>query len=142
MIEIGGMDVPERAIVWKFVRASGPGGQHVNKVATAVECRFLLAAAGIRGPFRSRLEKLAGNRLNAKGEVVLVADSQRSQARNRAAALARLGALIAAARPAPAPRIPTNPTLASKAKRREDKRRRAQTKDRRRPPPAEEEMTR
>lgn len=134
MMELGGLAVPEAAVACRFMRASGPGGQHVNKVSTAVECRLDLNQAGFAPPLRRRLERLAGSRLTAAGEVVLQADGERSQARNRAAALARLGALIAAARQVPKPRIASRPSAAQKAKRLAEKRRRSELKQRRQPP--------
>jgi len=133
-VELGGLAVPESALAWKFVRASGPGGQNVNKVSTAVECRLNLAAAGFPPPVRARLEGIAGSRLNSRGEVVLFADAYRTQARNRAAALERLDALVAAARRVPKPRVPTKPSKAQKARRREDKKRRGDVKRNRQPP--------
>ena len=134
-ISLGGFDIPESAITWKFLRSSGPGGQNVNKVATAVECRMNLDRAELPQTTRSRLEKLAGSRLTASGEVVLFADAQRTQARNRADALARLSALLEAARQVPKTRIPSKPSAAQRAKRREDKQRRSQVKEARRRPP-------
>lgn len=133
-LELGGLAVPEAAVAWRFMRASGPGGQHVNKVSTAVECRLDLNRAGFAPPLRRRLERLAGSRLTAAGEVVLQADGERSQARNRAAALARLDALVAQARQAPKPRIASQPSAAQKAKRLAEKRRRSEIKQRRQPP--------
>ena len=133
-IALGGIDIPEAAITWKFLRSSGPGGQNVNKVATAVECRFNLDRAELPTTVRARLEKLAGNRLAASGEIVLFADAQRTQARNRVDALARLSALLEAARQVPKPRIPSKPSAAQKAKRRDDKQRRSLVKEQRRPP--------
>ena len=131
-IDIGGIAVPDSALTIKFVRASGPGGQNVNKVATAVECRLDLDAAGIRGGFRERLERLAGSRLTAAGEIVVFADTHRTQSRNREDARARLAALVAQARPEPRPRVPTGPSAGARAKRREDKKRRGATKKLRR----------
>ena len=133
-ISLGGIDIPEAAIAWKFLRSSGPGGQNVNKVATAVECRFDLDRAELPTKVRARLEKLAGNRLASSGEIVLFADAQRTQARNRADALARLSTLLEAARQVPKPRIPGKPSAAQKAKRREDKQRRSLVKEQRRQP--------
>ncbi|MCY3812669.1 MAG: alternative ribosome rescue aminoacyl-tRNA hydrolase ArfB [Gammaproteobacteria bacterium] len=134
MVELGGLAVPESALAWKFVRASGPGGQNVNKVSTAVECRLDLAAAALPPSVRARLERVAGSRLNGRGEVVLFTDAHRTQARNRAAALARLDALVAAARQVPKPRVPTKPSKAQRTRRREDKKRRGEVKQSRRPP--------
>ena len=133
-ISLGGIDIPEAAITWKFLRSSGPGGQNVNKVASAVECRFNLDRAELPTTVRARLEKLAGSRLAASGEVVVFADAQRTQARNRADALERLSALLEAARQVPKPRVPSKPSAAQKAKRREDKQRRSLVKEQRRQP--------
>ena len=132
-LDIGGLEIPETALTFKFVRASGPGGQNVNKVATAVQCRLDLDAAGIEGPFRLRLETVAGKRLTVAGEIVVFADIHRTQARNRAEALSRLAAMIGEARAEPRPRRRTRPSARAKAKRLEDKRRRGETKKRRGP---------
>ena len=137
-IDIGGVAIPERALTFKFVRASGPGGQNVNKVATAVQCRLALDAAGIEDPVRQRLERLAGKRLTAAGEIVVFADTHRTQARNREAALARLAALIEAARTEPRPRRPTRPSARARAKRLNAKRQRGATKRLRGPVGADE----
>ncbi len=127
-IDIGGLAVPAAALSVKFVRSSGPGGQNVNKVATAAQCRLNLDAAGIEGAIRSRLERLAGKRLTVGGDIVVSADTHRSQARNRAEAIARLAALIEEARSRPRPRRPTRTPARERAKRLQEKRRRAQTK--------------
>lgn len=133
-IEIGGVAIPESALTWNFVRASGPGGQNVNKVATAAECRLDLDLAGLEQDVRQRLERLAGSRLTTAGEVLVVAENQRTQARNRADALERLGALIEAARVPPKPRVATKVSATQKAKRRADKRHRGEIKRQRKRP--------
>ena len=132
-IDLGGIAVPEAALTFRFVRASGPGGQNVNKVSTAVEGRLDLDAAGIRGGLRERLERLAGSRLTAAGEIVVFADTHRTQSRNREAALARLAALVGEARPEPRPRVPTRPSAGAKARRRDEKKRRGALKKLRAP---------
>ena len=104
-----------------FVRASGPGGQNVNKVASAVQLRFNLAAnTSLPEPVKRRVAVLAGSRLTKDGVIVITANSHRDQPLNRADALERLVALLRAGVFVPEPRIATRPTLASK-KRRLDK---------------------
>ena len=110
-IELGGLNIPDDALSWNFTRASGPGGQNVNKVSTAVECRLNLDRAGLAPAVRQRLEGLAGNRLTAAGEILVAVDTHRTQARNRAAALERLGGLVAQALVKPKPRVPTRNRL-------------------------------
>ena len=133
------ISIDERHLSEKFVRASGPGGQNVNKVATAVELRFDAASeAALSGPVFERLERLAGRRMTAAGVIVISASTFRTQERNRAAAMARLLDLIRRAAAAPKPRRATRPTAASRRKRRESKVRRSRTKQLRRAAPAEE----
>ena len=135
MVQIGrGARVPEQALSIKFVRASGPGGQHVNKVATAVELRLDLARANLPQGLRARLQRDAGSRLNAAGEIIIFAQNHRSQARNRDDAFARLRELVNHASRAPARRIPTKPSRAARERRRESKRRRSVIKRARRKP--------
>src|SRR5688572_10386704 len=120
----------ESELAWKAVRASGPGGQHVNKTSTAVELRFdVRASPSLPEPVRARLYRLAGSRLTQDGVLVLVAQGTRSQEMNKAEALERLLELIRkAAEPPPPPRKKTKPTLASKKRRLEGKARRSGVK--------------
>ncbi len=105
-----------------FVRGTGPGGQNVNKVSSAVQLRFdLLNSPSIPEPMKRRVAALAGKRLTKDGVIVLTANSHRDQPMNRAEAQARLVALLAEGAHVPKPRLATRPTLASKKRRLEGK---------------------
>jgi ribosome-associated protein len=121
--------IDERELEERFVRSSGPGGQNVNKVSTAVELRFdVRASPSLPEPVRARLQRLAGRRLTDDGILVIRADRFRTQERNRADARERLVDLIARAAVAPKRRIPTKPTFASKQRRHEGKIKRSRVK--------------
>ena len=119
----------ESELVERFVRASGPGGQHVNKTSSAVELRFdARGSPNLTAPVLARLERIAGARLTGDGVIVIQADTYRSQQLNREDARARLFALIRQAAIAPKQRRATRPTLASKTRRLDGKTRRATVK--------------
>ena len=121
--------IPDEEFEWKFIRSSGPGGQNVNKVASAVQLRFLLPHnTSLPVPVRNRLRSLAGQRLNDDGSILISARSARSQEQNRRAALERLADLIRAALAEPKVRKKTRPTRASQERRIESKKRRSSTK--------------
>ena len=123
------MAIPDEELEWKFIRSSGPGGQNVNKVASAVQLRFLLPQnTSLPAAVRSRLQRLAGQRLIDDGTILLTARTERSQEQNRRAALERLADLVRAALIEPKIRKKTRPTRASKERRIDTKKRRAGTK--------------
>jgi ribosome-associated protein len=121
--------IPDDEFEWKFIRSSGPGGQNVNKVASAVQLRFLLPVnTSLPVAARNRLRRLAGQKLNDDGSILISARSARSQEQNRREALERLAELIRAATVEPKLRKKTRPTRASQERRIESKKRRSSTK--------------
>ena len=126
--------IEESEIEERFIRASGPGGQNVNKLASAVQLRFdAVHSPSLPDEVRARLIRLAGKRVNAAGVLVIEAKRYRTQARNRADALDRLAKLILRASERPRPRRETKPSAASKERRLEGKRQRARIKRARAP---------
>jgi len=130
--------IDERELDETFVRSSGPGGQNVNKLATAVQLRFdLRGSANVPPAMKARAEKFAGQRLTREGVIVISADRFRTQEQNRDDARARLVELLQRAAVVPKVRRKTRPTLASKKRRIEGKKHRAEVKNRRGRPDVE-----
>lgn len=128
--------IDEREIGESFVRASGPGGQNVNKLATAVQLRFdVRHSPTLPDEVRARLERLAGRRLTQEGVLLITAQRYRTRERNRQDALERLIELIRRAAVPPVPRRPTKPTAAARRRRLEGKERRSAIKNLRRTRP-------
>ena len=128
--------IDERELEERFVRSSGPGGQNVNKVSTAVELRFDLGGSpSLPEGMRTRAMRLAGRRLTEDGILIIQADRFRTQERNRADARERLVDLLARAAIVPKRRIPTRPTRAAKERRHEAKSKRSRVKGMRRTRP-------
>ena len=134
-----GLSIDDSEIAETFILASGPGGQNVNKVASAVQLRFdARQSPSLPNDVKVRVQALAGSRLTRDGVVVIAARRFRSQERNRQDALARLLELIRTAADPPAKRRPTRPTQAARQRRMEAKGRRGARKRDRQAPPAEE----
>jgi len=128
-MRIGQYSLDERVIEERFIRSSGPGGQNVNKVASAVQLRIRIADIGLPLAVQKRLVILAGSRATVDGVIIIEASEHREQSRNRVAARDRLRRLIEKALVRPKRRIATRPTLASKKRRLESKTRRGTVKN-------------
>ncbi len=123
------LQLDERELQFDYIRASGPGGQNVNKVATAVQLRFdVVHSPSLASDLKGRLLRLAGKRVNADGVLVLEARRFRTQEANRADALRRFAALLQKAAAPPKPRRKTKPTAASREKRLKEKKQRGEIK--------------
>ena len=129
MIEVGPLSIPETELVERFVRSSGPGGQTVNKVATAVELRFDIAGSpSLPDAVRERLLARRDRRVTADGVLVIAAQRFRTQERNREDARERLARLLEAGLHVPKARVATKPSRASQRRRVDEKRGRGQLK--------------
>ncbi len=126
------LNLPDDELEWKFIRSSGPGGQNVNKVASAVQLRFLLQNNdSLPAAVKNRLRRLAGQKLNDDGSILIFSRGERSQEQNRRDALSKLTSLIEAAMVEPKIRKKTRPTRASQVRRIESKKQRGATKQKR-----------
>ena len=133
------VQIPEDEMTFSFIRAAGPGGQNVNKVATAVQLRFDVQHSSVlTEDIRRRLTRLAGKRMTEDGILVIEARRYRKQERNRQDAIERLNHLVEKASTPPVKRLPTRPTAASLKTRLEDKKRRGEIKRSRKSNPGDD----
>lgn len=130
--------IDEALLEERYARASGPGGQHVNKSETAVQLRFNLAASALPEAVKARAGRLAGSRLTNQGVIIIHAEDDRSRERNRQLARRRLAALLDQASRVPKPRKKARPSLASVRRQKEKKAQTARKKALRKPPSAED----
>lgn len=127
-MKIGSIEVQDQAIQFKFHLSTGPGGQNVNKVATAVELRFNVEQSGLPEPICERVLEQGKSHLNTAGELVIHATRHRSQKRNKEEALQRLANILDTAQTPLKPRIPTRPSVRAKQARLDQKRRTSEKK--------------
>ncbi|WP_022702022.1 alternative ribosome rescue aminoacyl-tRNA hydrolase ArfB [Oceanicaulis alexandrii] len=128
------LSIDESLITERFVRSSGPGGQHVNKTESAVQLRFDVSASDLPAAIKQRLVRLAGTRMTQDGVLILHVEDHRSQERNRAEARTRLKRLIEQASRKPKPRIKSRPSLSSIKRQKDKKAKKSQTKAMRQKP--------
>lgn len=128
MLTLASFSLPEQELEYKAVRSQGPGGQNVNKLATAIQLRFDIRASSLPDAVKQRLLKTADSRISNDGVLVIKAQSHRTQERNRTEALERLERLLESVRHAPRPRKKTRPSKAVKKKRLDEKKKRGDLK--------------
>lgn len=125
------MEIPEEELEERFVRSSGAGGQHVNKVSSAVQLRWNVESSQIDAGIKRKFYKRWANRITVNGDIIIEASAHRSQHRNRQAARARLHKMLLKALETEKPRVPTRPSRGAVKKRLKDKKIRSETKARR-----------
>ncbi len=128
------LSIDESLITERFVRSSGPGGQHVNKTESAVQLRFDVSASALSDAIKQRLKRIAGTRMTQDGVLILHVEDHRSQDRNRAEARTRLKRLVEQATRKPKPRIKSRPSLSSIKRQKDKKAKKSQTKSLRQKP--------